>query len=307
MLQQFTCQPLFRHMKAPKSPQNDLGEGPCWDHRTNTLYWVDIKGQEVCSYHAPSNATTRRFVGSDVGFAVLTHDPNRLIIGTSVGVGFYHLGTGEVTYVHRPEKHLPQNRFNDGKVSPCGRLFAGTMRNYHPRGTEGSLYLFEKALAVCKRVDTVGKVGVSNGLGWSPDGRVMYFIDSPTKCIVAYTYDPDTGTLANGRTFVDASPFPGAPDGMATDEQGDLWVAFYRGGAVRKFSGSTGDYLAIVSVPVACVTSVCFGGPSLDLLFITTAVVGQEATQHSGMIFVARVGVKGTKATLFDVHRASSL
>jgi sugar lactone lactonase YvrE len=266
-MQEFTCKPLFDE-RAPKSPKNDLGEGPCWDHRTNTLYWVDIKGQEVCSYHAPSNATTRRFVD-------------------------------------RPEKHLPQNRFNDGKVSPCGRLFAGTMQNNSPRGKQGALYMLPAGLSGCTPLEVVGPVTISNGLGWSLDGHTMYYIDSPTRSVMEYAYDPSTGSVTGGRTFIDFNGVIGegeVPDGMTIDANGDLWVAFWNGSCVRRFCSKTGSQTGKVAVPAACVTSVCFGGPNMDELFITTAIgTGEQISEGSGKLYVADVGVKGGLGTLFEL------
>jgi sugar lactone lactonase YvrE len=145
----------------------------------------------------------------------------------------------------------------------------------------------------------VAPVTISNGLGWSPDGAAMYFIDTPTRTIRRFAFDVESGAIGEP-VVLDLSAWSGLPDGMAVDVEGNLWVAFWGGWAVRRFSGA-GELLSEIAVPVACPTSCTFGGPGLDELLITTARVGLSEDELgdqplAGSVLVADPGVTGRPA-----------
>ena len=189
-------------------------------------------------------------------------------------------------------------RFNDGKVDPQGRFYAGTM---HHGQTEilGALYMLQGDGSVTAVLE---EVGISNGLAWSADGKTMYYIDTPRHLVDAFDVDLATGALSNRRViaeFADSSP-----DGMAIDVEGCLWVACWGGKRVERIDPSNGERLAIVRVPASNTSSAAFGGPNLDDLYITTAREGltdaQLATEpHAGDLFVAHPGVSGPPAHRF--------
>jgi sugar lactone lactonase YvrE len=153
--------------------------------------------------------------------------------------------------------------------------------------TQGTLYRIEPDLQV-----TAMRTGVSvsNGLDWSPDGRTFYFTDSTTRRVNAYDFDISTGDLSNERLLVEMSDPVATPDGLAVDAEGNLWIAMWDGGCVRQFSAK-GRLLRTIELPVSRPTSVAFGGPYLDQLFITSARGGIPHAQlgaepHAGSIFV---------------------
>ncbi|MEV0401195.1 SMP-30/gluconolactonase/LRE family protein [Actinoallomurus sp. NPDC050550] len=190
-------------------------------------------------------------------------------------------------------------RMNDGKCDPAGRFWAGTMAFDETPGA-GSLFVFDGSVRT-----VLEGVTISNGLGWSPDHRTMYFIDSRAGGVDAFDYDMETGA-ATGRRRLFA--VEGAtPDGMSVDDEGHLWVAFWGGRAVRRYDPS-GRLVATVHLPVTNVSSCCFGGTDRSTLFITTSQQGlspeqREAEPDAGRIFRVDPGVSGPVATPFTAGR----
>jgi sugar lactone lactonase YvrE len=276
-----------------------LGEGPCWDHRHHCLYWVDILGKHIHCYDPVTNKSETIDVGQYVG-ALAVRESGGFIAAMHHGFYFLDIKTGMLTPIHDPEEDLPNNRFNDGKCDPAGRFWAGTMET-QPSDPNGALYCMDTHLTTRKLVDNVT---ISNGLAWSPDSKMMYYIDTPTKEIVLFDYDIDTGQISNKRVAFKLSTEEGAPDGMTIDEEGMLWIAHWGGSQVTRRNPNTGEILAVVSVPATNVTSCVFGGENLDELFITTARVGLDekalASQpYAGAVFRCKTGVKGKSSYMF--------
>ena len=267
-----------------------LGEGPAWVAREGALYWVDVKGREI--FRRDGSGTVRRWdtpmrVGSLVpraggGFVAGTDD------------GFYFIDAGMERYepVAHPEKDRPTNRFNDGKVDRSGRFWAGTMDD-REREAVGTLFRLDPDLNWA-RIDEGYRV--TNGPAFSPDGRRMYHNDSALQVTYAFDVDAD-GNASNRREFAHYGEGEGYPDGMTVDCEGCLWIAFWDGWCVRRFSPE-GEQLAEVRVPVQRPTSCAFGGERLDRLFITSARIGLEGTELArqplaGGLFAVDPGVHG--------------
>ncbi|MCZ8514520.1 SMP-30/gluconolactonase/LRE family protein [Paenibacillus filicis] len=270
-----------------------LGEGPVWDARSGMLLWVDIYGKRVHWLEIVSGAHRSLQLDQMIGAAVLRQSGGLML---ALEHGFHALDpeTGALEPWHDPEPKQPGNRFNDGKCDPAGRFFAGTM-DRKEETPKGALYCLEKDGTVRKALEGVT---VSNGLGWSPDGLTMYYIDSPTKRVFAFDYDPSSGELSNRRTVVIIPEGGGFPDGMAVDEEGLLWVAQWDGWQVSRWDPLTGEQVGSIPVPAARVTSVAFGGPDLDELYITTARIGLgeedlSKQPQAGGVFRCKPGVKG--------------
>ena len=270
----------------------EVGEGPAWDGRSGSLVWVDITG---CAVHLldPSTGADQVFgVAQHVGAAV----PRRaggLALALRGGFGTLDLESGAVEQIADTEMDNPDNRMNDGKCDSAGRMWAGSM-SYSETGRAGSLYRLERDHSVVK---VLSGVGLSNGLGWSPDDRLMYHTDSLARTISVYDFDAAGGTLSGGRPLIEAAPEEGTPDGMAVDAEGCLWVCFWGGSAVRRYSPE-GALLAEIRLPVAQVTSCAFGGEHLTDLYITSAARGLTPEQLSeqpgaGGVFRCRPGVAG--------------
>lgn len=270
----------------------DVGEGPVWDARSETLVWVDIMANELHRYNPTSGRDETTDVGQPVGCVALRRSGG-VVLALRDGFAALDAEAGEPRLLAPVEAARPQHRMNDGKCDSEGRFWAGTMGMKAEPGV-GSLYRLESDWSVAK---VMGGVTISNGLGWSPDDRTMYYTDTPTRTIEAFDYEPDSGRLGDRRSFVTITDGPGNPDGLAVDAEGFVWTALWPGWAVHRYSPA-GDLDLVVSLPVAQVASCAFGGRELDDLYITTAANGLSAADiavqpHAGGIFVFRAGVPG--------------
>ncbi|UCM87693.1 SMP-30/gluconolactonase/LRE family protein [Streptomyces marincola] len=256
----------------------ELGEGPTWDPAGNELIWVDILGSRVHRFDPATGRRTVAITEQHVG-AAKPRAGGGLVVNLRDGVGLYDASGAFRWLRHEP---VPGRRGNDAAVAPDGSLWAGTMR-YDERPGGGTL---ERLTGDGGASTVLPDVTVSNGLGWSPDGSVLYYIDTPTRRVDAFTVTPDGG-VRDRRTVVDTADLPGFPDGMAVDADGCLWVAFWEGGAVRRFTPA-GALDRGVALPVSRPTACAFGGPGLTDLYVTTAAVGTEpgAEPLAGSVFV---------------------
>ncbi|CAI6018673.1 SMP-30/gluconolactonase/LRE family protein [Cohnella sp. JJ-181] len=276
-----------------------LGEGPLWLPEAKQLLWIDIEGMCIHLYTPSTGARRRIPVGQRIG-AVVPASDGRLACAMQRGFYYLDMRTERLEPIADPEVDLPGNRFNDGKCDPSGRFWAGTMP-IEGEALTGSLYRLDGD-GTARRM--FGDVGCSNGLGWSLDETVMYYIDTSTGRVDRFDYDAATGDIANRRTVCRIPPEQGYPDGMTVDREGMLWVAHWDGGCVTRWNPDTGECLEHVAVPASRVTSCCFGGDGLDLLYITTASVGLSEAQLrdeplAGCVFVYAPGVGGMPAHVY--------
>jgi D-xylonolactonase len=267
-----------------------LGEGPVWVAHEAALYWVDIKGRKI--FRMDERGKLEQW---ETPFRVGSLAPRTsggFIAGTDHGIGTVDLASGRFEIVHNPEADLPDNRFNDGKVDRHGRFWAGSMDDTEKAAT-GSLYRIEPDWRVTP-IDAGYRV--ANGPAFSPSGELMYHNDSGRK--VTYVFDLDgDGNASNRRVFATYGADEGYPDGMTVDAEACLWIAFWDGGCVRRYSPEA-ECLATVKLPVARPTSCAFGGGELDRLYITSASIGlDEAARavqpQAGGLFLASPGVRG--------------
>lgn len=270
----------------------DLAEGPWWDEQGQELLWVDIFTGKIHMLDPASGLDRSIDIGQPVGM-VARRQSGGMVCAVRDGVGFINTDGHAFELAVPIESATPGNRMNDGACDPAGRLWAGTMAN-DLSPSAGSLYRINTKL----QVTTVREdVSISNGLDWSPDGRTFYFTDSTTKRVDAYDFDVDTGEISNGRVLVELPHQVATPDGMAVDAEGTIWVAMWDGGCVQRISPE-GVLLETLILPVLRPTSVAFGRPALDQLFITSARNGLTPWQlqdqpHAGAIFVLEPGVTG--------------
>jgi sugar lactone lactonase YvrE len=274
-----------------------LGEGPVWDGRTQELVWVDILAGAVHRLDPSTGRDRVLTVGQPVGTVAV-----RLSGGYVAALrdGIAVLGDdGGLAFISDVEAELPTHRFNDGKCDRTGRLWAGTMRFDQAPGS-ATLYRVDPDHTV---TPVVTGLGLSNGLGWSLDGSLMYFIDSLAGGVDVFDFDDGAGITGGPRRLVTFVPEEGLPDGMTVDADGFLWVALYGGGQVRRYSPE-GELDLVVRLPVGRPTSCAFGGAELDELYITTARQGQSsrdlaAEPGSGGIFRFRPAVRGRPDNVF--------
>ena len=271
----------------------ELGEGPAWDDRKNVLYYVDILGHAIYEYDPASGKTSEYSQESYVG-AVVPTQSGRLAVAGYQNLYTFDPAANAVEPLATPPVQDSDLRFNDGKCDPAGRFWAGTISLSGRKGA-ASLY----------RLDTDGSlhtmltdVSISNGLGWSPDGKTMYYIDTPTHTVVAFDYDMETGRISNQRVVIEVPESEGGPDGMTVDEDGMLWIAHWGGSQVACWDPNTGRKRASIALPAPHTTSCVFGGPDRNELYVTSARTGlsdEQLKQNplSGAVFKIQMQTRG--------------
>lgn len=267
------------------------GESPVWDARRQVLHWVDITRETVHSFDPATGRNTTVQLPCLVSAILLTDDAGTLIVATVRGFARLDLDTGTLEHLHDPEPQIEGNRLNDCKADPRGRLFAGTMSE-GAKGPTGGLWRYDGKAPQ----KLVSDLTITNGLGWSPDARRFYLVDSAKGEINAFDSDPDSGALRNRAELTRYTPDQGKPDGLCVDQAGNIWVAFWDGGRVECLSPE-GKTLRHIPLPVSRPTSCCFGGPDLTQLYITSAAVGIDAPDLDGGVFVLDVEVPGLPCT----------
>ncbi|MFK4116893.1 MULTISPECIES: SMP-30/gluconolactonase/LRE family protein [Streptomyces] len=271
-----------------------LGEGPTWDTTAGLLLWLDILGSRVHTFDPATGRRGVRVTDQHVG-AVKPRAGGGLVLNLRDGVGLID-PDGTFRWLHH--EPVPGRRANDAAVAPDGSLWAGTMR-YDEAPGGGSLSRFTGDGSVRTVLDDVA---VSNGTGWSPDGRLMYYIDSPTRRVDVFTYDADAeggGQVSGRRPLAEIEEGAGFPDGLTVDAEGCVWVALWDGGAVRRYTPA-GELDQVIELPTPRVTACAFGGPDLTDLYVTTARVGL-ADPHplAGSLLVVPGAGKGQVPTAF--------
>jgi sugar lactone lactonase YvrE len=270
------------------APLSELGEGPCWDAASQALYWVDIPAGRVhCLDSAGEHSSWD--VGMPVGAAVPRASGGLVV---AAGNGFYSLdpGSGDVDLLAAAPGQ-PDTRMNDGKCDRAGRFYAGTMAMDESPG-QGSLYRLDPDHTL---TEIYTGIGISNGIGWSPDDRLMYYIDSFDYRVDVLDYDPQAGRMGERRTFARLGSDDVVPDGMAVDSEGGVWVAVWGASVIQRYD-SAGELTSVVRLPAAHVTSCAFGGPELDQLYITTAAGPGSC---AGALFTCPAGIAGLPAYRF--------
>ncbi|WP_281155996.1 SMP-30/gluconolactonase/LRE family protein [Streptomyces sp. HYC2] len=244
----------------------ELGEGPTWDPEAGRLLWVDILSSRVHGYDPSSGRSTVRTTGQHVG-AAKPRAGGGLVLNLRDGVGLVD-PDGAFRWLHRDP--VPGRRGNDAAVAPDGSLWAGTMRyDEAPGGGTLSRLTGDGTAEV-----VLPAVAVSNGTGWSPDGRLMYYVDSPTRRVDVFDFD---GRRITGRRqLAQVEEGAGFPDGLTVDADGCVWVALWDGAAIRRYTPA-GTLDRVLDLPVSRPTACAFAGPGLTDLYVTTARTGLAA------------------------------
>ncbi|MFD5142459.1 SMP-30/gluconolactonase/LRE family protein [Streptomyces sp. NPDC058401] len=290
-------------------PPGRLTEGPVWHAARAEVLWVDITAGLV--HRAPLKARddggdlpdlgprTTLSLDRPVGAVALCASGGLL---AAAGTQFLRIDEAMGTATEFGAPVVPADgtprRMNDAKCDPGGRLLAGTMA-YDTTPGAGALYRLDPDGTVTTLIDSVT---ISNGLGWSPDGSLLYYADSPTRRVDVFDHDLATGALSNRRPYATTGE-DGEPDGLAVDTDGRVWVAVWGAGQVRAYTPD-GDLHAVVTVPASQVSSCAFAGPELDLLVITTAAEGLAPEERAeqplaGRVFMCRPGATGLPVALF--------
>ncbi|GAA2134546.1 SMP-30/gluconolactonase/LRE family protein [Streptomyces synnematoformans] len=253
----------------------ELGEGPTWDPAAGRLIWVDILGARIHGYEPATGRRTVQATEQHVGAAKPRAGGAGYVVNLRDGVGLYDADGAFRWLVHEP---VPGRRGNEAMVAPDGALWAGTMR-YDAAPGGGTL---ARVTGDGAQTVVLDDVAISNGTGWSPDGRLMYYADTPTGRIDVF--DTDGAGLAGRRLFAAVEDTPGTPDGLCVDAEGYVWVALWDGAAVRRYAPD-GALDRTVDVPVRRPTSCAFGGPELTDLYVTSSSL-DDAHPLAGSVLV---------------------
>jgi L-arabinonolactonase len=271
---------------------NILGEGILWDSRRGALWWTDIQGRKLHRYDWSSGRIQILDAPERIGSFGLVADSDDLIAAFASGIALYHPHAQSVTWLARPGAVTPGIRFNDGRVDRRGRFWCGTMVEGTRPGLSGSLYSIAAGELRCH----LEGVKISNSLCMSPSGDQLYFADTPTRTINAYELLEPEGILGKHRIFAQ-TPDRAYPDGAAIDADGCLWSAHWGAGVVVRYTPD-GRIDRTLRVPASQPSCVCFAGPDLDVLCVTSARENLDpskldAEPDAGNVFLYRAGVQG--------------
>ena len=252
----------------------ELGEGPVWVERDTAVWFVDIKGRRAQRWNPASGELRSWAAPEQLGFLAPIRGGG-FIAGLKTGLYRFDPQSSEFTLLASVEPQLPDNRLNDGSVSPEGELWFGSMHDPESEPT-GALYRLDTD-GRCVTLDT-GYV-ITNGPAFSPDGRVFYHTATERRTVFAFDR-PEPHTLTRKRVFVEIEKGAGHPDGTAVDQEGCVWIALYGGRGVRRYSPE-GKLLTTVRLPCANVTKIAFGGPDLRTAYVTTAWKGLKPEERA--------------------------
>jgi sugar lactone lactonase YvrE len=279
--------------------RNTTGESPLWSAREAALYWVDIPDGSIYRWRPATGEQQTWRLPAAVG-SIGLRERGGLVVAMRTGFHLFDTESEALMFLCNPEPDIPTNRLNDGKVSPEGRFWAGTMDERPEKEPIGNLYRLD-ADHRCTRM--AGGVKVSNGLAWSPDGHTMYHSDSRGGAIFRYAYDPGSGAIGQRELFVTMEPEWGRPDGGATDEEGCYWSSGVSGGRINRFSPS-GALIEYIQLPITHPTMPCFGGIDGRTLYVTSLrenLTDAELvkTPQAGGLFMLKPGIAGAPAALY--------
>lgn len=276
---------------APYPVRCDLGEGPNWDIASARMTYVDIDAGTIHQLDPATGSTTATSVEPPISFIIPVAGESRWVGGTGADLTLFDADLAPIGRLV-VEAGGPANRFNDGKADPAGRLWFGSMSL---RRTPGDAAFYRLDAAGLTTIES--RATISNGLDWDVERQRMYYIDSIEQRIDVFSFDVTSGEVEDRRTFATIDADDGLPDGLTVDADGGVWVALFRGGAVRRYDPD-GALVETVHLPVTCPTCPVFGGDDLATMFVTTSrhrlTDEQRAEQPlAGALLVVDAGVRG--------------
>lgn len=284
--------------------QNQLGEGVIWHPQQQNLWWTDIQGKLLFCYSPAQDDLKQWSVPERIGSFGFVKDRDELIVAFESGLAFYHVETQQIQWLGKPESDRTNNRFNDGRVDRHGRFWAGCMVEKVTANNPGAgLYRVGRNQQISRQLDGFH---ISNGLCWSPDGTVMYHADSPAQAIYRYDFEGKSegkSCVVKNKQLFAQTPAGIYPDGSTVDAQGGIWNAQWGGHRVVRYQPD-GEISFILELPVSQPSCVCFGGPDMDWLFITSARQDLSPQQlegqpEAGNLLIYQTNIVGLDETMF--------
>jgi sugar lactone lactonase YvrE len=274
----------------------ELGEGPCWVERDRALWFVDIKRKKIHRSDPASGDKRSWDTPEQTGF-LLPAERGGFIAGTQSGLYRFDEASGDFSLIAEVEPDLPGNRINDGVVDPSGRIWFGTMDNSEKSATGAFYVAHGRDVSGC----TLPKVTITNGPALSPDGRILYHVDTLAGLIQACDIAHD-GTLGPSRPFAHIPNEEGFPDGPTVDAEGCVWIGLYFGWEARRYSPA-GELIGRVRFPTSNITKLAFGGDDMRTVYATTAQQGLTPDKlaeqpEAGSLFAFRADVPGVPSAL---------
>lgn len=263
------------------------GEGPLWHPAEQKLYWCDIPRGRLFRYDPATGEHEMCHEGEVLGGFTIQADGALLLFLARGAVKVWR--EGKLTTVIEEIAAERESRFNDVIADPAGRVFCGTMPVDQER--LGHLYRLDTDGTLTRLLDGIG---CSNGLGFTPDGKQMYYTDSPRREIYLFEYDRESGEIANQRVFVRTPAGEGVPDGMTVDAEGYVWSARWGGGCLVRYAPDGTEERRIL-FPAKKVSSVTFAGPDYTDMYVTTAGGDskEEEGQGAGALFRLNLNIQG--------------
>lgn len=281
------------------APQRDLlGECPLWDARTQSLYWIDGRAGIVRRHTPATGAGAQWQLPQHIG-AIALCDGGRLLLALEDDFQYLDPDTGTLSPLGVRVAHgADRMRLNDGRTDRNGRFVVGSM-TLGRMAPEGALY--QLGTHAVRTLDT--GIHVANGTCFSPDGRWLYFADSPTHQVRRYAYDPATGDIGPAEVLVDTRALGSVPDGATVDAEGCLWVALVQNGQLARFTPD-GRLERRIQLPVTFVTCPCFGGPGLDVIYLTSIrdsgnLLRSDHPDAGAVFAIHGTGVRGLEEARF--------
>jgi len=271
-----------------------LGESPVWWAEAKLLVFIDITGRRLHRFDPVSKRHDVLEIDEDIG-CVAPAKGSGYVAGLRSGIWLLDANGAKTRQLAANPQNAATHRFNDGRVDPKGRYFSGTLDESKAAGDAG-LFRYDRR----ELQPLMEGVMTSNGLAFSPDGRTLYFSDTPRFVIYRFDYDPGTGEAGNRRVFARIEPTAtdrGRPDGAAVDSAGCYWSSLYEGSRIRRYDPD-GKMMADYPVPALNTTMPAFGGPDLRTLYVTTA--RDKKGGPGGGLYAMEVGVAGLRGALFD-------
>ena len=303
-----------------------FGEGPLWDPDRQCLHWVDVAEKKILSYY-PDTEENKSYAMPQVVSAMVKYSRDELLILMGGNVYLFHLEHESLQLFRSLDELGLSDRLltNDGKCDPNGRFWFGSVDDGFRVHSENDATFdqeYSERIASLYRLDSdlnlttvISGLAISNGMDWDRERNIMYYIDSVTRGIMQFQYDPETGQISDRQMVYQFEMMNGFPDGMTIDREGMLWVALFKSGQVARRTPSHGIVAKIdpirkkwtdsIIVPVSHVTSCAFGGKDMSTLFITTGIVphSNETQPGAGGLFSVDLPVGGYPPVTFKNRR----